>query len=80
MTGVLIINLDSKIQGITIKEVEVVVIIIIGIPGITTETTAAEADSPATEVDAQEDVSPEAATEIIETEGKYYSQQCIFYT
>lgn len=68
--GVLIINLVSKIQGITIKEVEVVVIIIIGILGITTEIIEAEVDSPSTEVDAREDVSAEVVIGIIEIEGK----------
>lgn len=68
MTGALIISLVSKHQGITIKEVEVV-IIIIGIPGITTETTVAEEGSTTTEVDDQGEDSVAVDTEIIEIEG-----------
>lgn len=68
----LIISLVSKHQGITIKEVEVVVIIIIGILGITTEIIEAEDGSTITEVGDQEDVSVAVDTETIEIEGNFF--------
>lgn len=82
-----IINPVSKIPGIIIKEVEVVVTIIIGIPGMAIGIIVVEVDSPATEGEDLEDDLIEADTEITETEGKFnmlccnivYHIQCKIY-
>lgn len=72
MTGVLITNPVSKHQGTIIKEVEVVIIIIIGIPGMAIEIIEAEVDSPAIEVEDLEDVSIEVDTGNIEGKKKTF--------
>lgn len=77
-TGVPITSLDSKRQGIIIKEVEVVVIIIIGIPGITTETIEEEDVSQAIEVEGLEGALAVVVTEITETEGNVHLSYHIF--
>lgn len=71
MIGAPIINHVSKHQGIIMRGVEVVVTIIIGIPGTTTETTVEEVGDIITEEDVREEDMVEEDIGTIETEGKF---------